>query len=78
MPFLPLLDSGKDGLTAMGTLEKAASAFAKAYVSTKGSTQDRVKAGVKAAQDAIKADRDLEWQKKKINRDDRVVSETRK
>ena len=61
------INGGKDGLTTVGTLERAANAFAKAYVQTKGSTQDRVRAGVQAANNVIYQDRN-----QRSNRGDRV------
>ncbi|HYM01280.1 MAG TPA: hypothetical protein VEZ90_20135 [Blastocatellia bacterium] len=44
------VDSGKEGNSALGTLEKAANAFVKAYAKTKGSKQDKTLAGIAAAQ----------------------------
>lgn len=49
------VSSGRDGYTALGTLEKAAGAFVKAYTDAKGSTQDRMAAGIKAAQKVLDA-----------------------
>jgi RHS repeat-associated protein len=72
--FQVAVDSGKDGLTSMGTLEKAGAAFAKAYVATKGSTKDKVNAGLKAANKVIKEDKKVEFRGKRINEGDRVVS----
>jgi hypothetical protein len=63
------VNSGKEGLTTVGTLERVANAFTKAYVQAKGSTEDRVKAGVDAANKVI-----LEDKKWKVNQGDRVES----
>ena len=61
------VNSGKEGFTTVGTLERAANAFAKAYVQKNGSTEDRVKAGITAANKVIYQDRN--W---KVNRGDKV------
>jgi hypothetical protein len=61
------VNSGKDGLTTVGTLERAANAFVRAYVQAKGSTDDRVKAGVRAANNVIYQDRN-----RRSNRGDKV------
>jgi RHS repeat-associated protein len=68
---------GKDGVTSVGALEKAAEAFAKAYVAKKGSVEDKVKAGVKAAQKAIDSEKDAEFKGQKINKGDKVASDKR-
>jgi hypothetical protein len=66
--ILVTVNSGKsDGLTTVGTLERAANAFAKAYVQSKGSTEDRVKAGIAAANKVIYEDRN-----RQVNRGDKV------
>jgi hypothetical protein len=50
------IDSGRrGGTTGIGTMEKAAAAFAKAYGTTKGPIAARVQAGVQAAQAVLSA-----------------------
>jgi RHS repeat-associated protein len=63
------VSGGRDGYTTVGTLERAANAFVKAYAKSKGSTEKRVKAGIAAANRVIREDR-----KRRINRGDRVES----
>lgn len=47
----------KDGASAVGTLEKAANAFARVYASTKGDINAKVAAGVAAAQNVFNRSR---------------------
>jgi RHS repeat-associated protein len=49
------IDSGQSGMggTGVGTMEKAAAAFIKAYANTQGTVEQRVQAGIKAAQSKI-------------------------
>jgi RHS repeat-associated protein len=49
------IDSGRSGNggTGIGTMEKAAAAFIKAYTTTKGTVDQRVNAGISAAQKVI-------------------------
>jgi hypothetical protein len=65
--ILVTVNSGKEGLTTVGTLERAANAFVKAYVQTKGSTQDKVNAGIAAGNAVIRKDSG-----RPVNRGDKV------
>ncbi|HYL98309.1 MAG TPA: hypothetical protein VEZ90_05090, partial [Blastocatellia bacterium] len=68
--MLVTINSGTDGYTAVGTLEKAAYAFAKAYSDTRGTTQERVQAGVRAANKIIRNDQNVRADGKKVNAED--------
>jgi hypothetical protein len=57
---------GRDGYTSLGTLEKAAAAFVKTYVATKGD----VRKATAAANEIIINDADFVAKGKKINKGD--------
>ncbi|MBX3279789.1 MAG: RHS repeat-associated core domain-containing protein, partial [Acidobacteria bacterium] len=62
------INSGPEGLTNLGTLEKAAEAFARAYAQAQGTIKDKVEAGRRAAQAVIDKSLDRE-----IDRGDRIT-----
>jgi RHS repeat-associated protein len=66
------VNSGKDGYTAVGTLEKAAKAFVDIYVSTNGD----LKKATKAFNEVLKADKERKYKDTKINEGDKAVIQT--